>query len=207
MRSILLLFLCICAGAISQTIGDVFKSMPTELLPGLSDGNRTMLVVDTAQTAVPYPLGEIKKTTHTDDHLVIHTSKISQMELKLLPVTTDSAIVCVINTVCGNACDSRINFYTTAWDKIDDPQLLPTISGENFFDSSLKDRKNYKYAVSLPGIYPVSAKFSDGGTDLQFTFNYKEHLTTDQVAEITPFLKSETLLLKWDGARFKSTNH
>ena len=177
--------------------------MPSEFLPGLSDGNKTMLLVDTGQSAVPYPLGEIKKTKHTSDHLLLQTSAIGTTELKLLPVATDSVIICVINTVCGDACDSRIDFYTIGWEKIDASSLLPPISGEIFFDSSLKNRKDYKYAVSLPGIYPVSATFNDDEPHLLLKFHYEEHLTKQQVDEITPFLKSQPVVLHWDGHSFK----
>lgn len=200
---LLFLLLSIATGARAQTAGDLFKSMPTELLPGLSEGNKTMLLVDSGQTSVPFPLGEIKKLRHTPDHLVIETSGIGTTELKLLPAGTDSVIVCLINTVCAEACDSRVDFYTTGWEKIEDSTLLPGISEEIFFDSSQKMRENYKYAVSLPGIYPVSAKFKENETDLLLTFNYKEQLTTEQVSEIAPFLKSDSIVLTWDGVSFK----
>ncbi|MDI9605133.1 MAG: DUF3256 family protein [Bacteroidota bacterium] len=203
MKAILLLLLCFTTLANGQTMGDLFKAMPSELLPGLSDGNKTMLLVDTGQTSVPYALGEVKKRVHNDDHLLIQTSNVGTIELKLLPVAQDSIIICVIRTVCAQACDSRIDFYTTGWEKIDDSTLLPPINREIFFDSSQKERENYKYAVSLPGIYPVLAKFSDNGTDLLLAFDFKEHLDEQQIAEVLPFLKSDTIVLKWDRVSFK----
>ncbi len=203
MKAILLLLLCFTTLANGQTVGDLFKAMPSELLPGLSDGNKTMLLVDTGQTSVPYALGEVKKRVHNDDHLLIQTSNVGTIELKLLPVAQDSIIICVIRTVCAQACDSRIDFYTTGWEKIDDSTLLPPINREIFFDSSQKERENYKYAVSLPGIYPVLAKFSDNGTDLLLAFDFKEHLDEQQIAEVLPFLKSDTIVLKWDRVSFK----
>lgn len=203
MKAILLLLLCFTTLANGQTMGDLFKAMPSELLPGLSDGNKTMLLVDTGQTSVPYALGEVKKRVHNDDHLLIQTSNVGTIELKLLPVAQDSIIICVIRTVCAQPCDSRIDFYTTGWEKIDDSTLMPPINREIFFDSSQKERENYKYAVSLPGIYPVLAKFSDNGTDLLLAFDFKEHLDEQQIAEVLPFLKSDTIVLKWDRVSFK----
>ncbi len=44
--------------------------------------------------------------------------------------------------------------------------------------------KNYKYAVSLHHIYPISAEFNESGSDLMLTFNYKALLTDGQIAEI-----------------------
>lgn len=203
MKSIFLLLLFIATMANGQTVGDLFKTMPAEFIPGLAESNKTMLLVDSGQTIVPYMLGEIKKVRHTRDHLFIQTSEVGTTELKLLPVDSDSVIICVINTVCAQACDSRIDFYTTEWKKIDDSTLLPSIGGENFFDSSQKERENYKYAVSLPGIYPISATFKEDETGLVLTFNYKDHLTNEQIEEITPFIKSDSILLKWNGTSFK----
>ncbi len=232
MKAIFLLLLCFTTLVNGQTVGDLFKSMPSELLPGVSEGNKTMLLVDTGQASVPYALGEIKKMAHSDDHLIIQTSNIGTTELKLLPVNHPSTIInltegsatpdsemqnpvteisasqysmilCLIRTVCAHACDSRIDFYTTGWEKIDNPALLPPINEEIFFDSSKKELDNYKYAVSLPGIYPISAKFSDNGTDLLLTFNFREHLDDRQVNEVAPFLKSDTITFKWNGVSFK----
>ncbi len=72
MRKILL-FLSIFVISVSygQNIGDLFKSMPTVLLPGISEGNKTMLLVNTGKTTIPYTLGEISKIKQNDDLLEI----------------------------------------------------------------------------------------------------------------------------------------
>ena len=198
-----LLFLSVSLLAEGQNMGDLFKSMPSELLPGLSEGNKTMLLVDSGQTTVPYALGEIKKLAQSSDYLKIKTSDAGTTQLKLLPVANDSSIVCIIKTVCAEACDSHISFYTTAWEKIENNTFLPEISSGIFFDSSKKEMENYKYTVSLHHIYPISAEFSENGSDLTLTFNYKSLLTQDQITEIKPFLKSDTITLKWEDAMFR----
>ena len=200
---ILVFFLSTSLLAEGQNIGDLFKAMPAALLPGVSEGNKTMLLVDSGETSIPYVLGEIKKLKQSNDYLEIKTSDIGTTQLKLLPLDNDSSIVCVIKTVCANACDSHISFYTTKWKKIEESDFLPEISKEIFFDSSKKEMENYKYAVSLHHIYPISAVFSESGSDLTLTFNYKPLLTDDQIAEIKPFLKSDTVTLRWEDASFK----
>jgi len=186
-----------------QTIGSLFQSMPADILPGVSEGNKTMLLVDTGKTTVPYVFGEISKISQSNDYLLIRTSDIGTTQLKLLPVAQDSVIVCVIKTVCGDVCDSHISFYTTDWRKLEQNTFLPSISAENFFDSSKKETENYKYAVSLPDIYPISAAFGNSGNDLMLTFNYKQQLPDDLIAEIKPFLKGDSIILKWDNNSFK----
>ena len=70
-------------------------------------------------------------------------------------------------------------------------------------DSSKIESENYKYALSLPDIYPISAEFSDGSSDLTLRFNYREYLNDDQIAEIQPYLKSDSIILKWNNATFR----
>ena len=177
--------------------------MPSELLPGVSEGNKTMLLVDSSYTTVPYPLGDVSKIADSDDFLHIRTSAAGDLQLKVLPLSDDSLVVCLIQTVCAGVCDSRITFYTSAWQEVDQRQFLPQLTKDFFFDSSKNNSDNYKYAVSLPDIYPISARFTKTGTDLTLKLHYKERLTEDQIAAFTPYLKGDTLLLKWKNGSFR----
>ena len=205
---ILLLFLAIHEQTVySQTINDMFKSMPAELLPGVSEGNKTMLIVDTAQATVPYIFGEIQKVKHSSSYLKIKTSEVGNTQIKLLPVTEDSLIIAVIKTVCGgpntDVCNSIVSFYNNEWEEMDNQTFIHTISPEMFMDSSKKESDNYKYALSLTDIYPISATFDETSTDLTLTFNYKERLTDLQIKEFETYLIDDKLLLKWNGSNFK----
>lgn len=202
-RNILFLFIFFTMYGYGQTIGDLFRSMPSGLLPGVSEDNKTMLLVDTGKTVVPYAMGEVHKIRQSNDFLQIRTSAVGTTQLKMLPVAADSVIVCLIKTVCGDICDSNITFYTTNWEILQKEQFLPVVSAENFFDSSKKERENYKYAVSLPDIYPISATFSDQGTDLTLKFHYKDRLTAQQIEEIKPLLKSDSVTLTWNNTSFR----
>ncbi|NCB25039.1 MAG: DUF3256 family protein [Bacteroidia bacterium] len=200
---ILLFFLSLSTIVEAQQVGDLFKAMPPELLPGVSEGNKTMLLVDSGKTTVPYPLGEIVKEAYGNDYLRLQTSKIGTLQLKLLPVSEDSVVVCLIKTVCGNVCDSHISFYTSEWKKLDKEAFLPTISAEIFLNSSQKKSKNDKYAVSLPDIYPISATFNETGTDLTLTFHYKERLSEEQIQQLEPLLKGDSVVLTWKNGSFR----
>ncbi|MDD2314362.1 MAG: DUF3256 family protein [Proteiniphilum sp.] len=200
---ILLFFLSLSTIVEAQQVGDLFKAMPPELLPGVSEGNKTMLLVDSGKTTVPYPLGEIVKEAYGNDYLRLQTSKIGTLQLKLLPVSEDSVVVCLIKTVCGNVCDSHISFYTSEWKKLGKEAFLPTISAEIFLNSSQKKSENDKYAVSLPDIYPISATFNETGTDLTLTFHYKERLAEEQIQQLEPLLKGDSLVLTWKNGSFR----
>ena len=204
MKKITTIFLLLLSmTATGQTIADLFRSMPSELLPGVSEANKTMLLVDSGKTSVPYALGEIGKIAQSNDFVHIRTSDAGDLQLKVLPLSSDSLIVSVIQTVCAGVCDSRIYFFTTNWEELDQELFLPQLSSEIFFNSSKKDSDNYKYAVSLPDIFPISARFGKTGTDLTLELHYRERLTDDQTEEITPFLVGDTLLVKWENGTFR----
>jgi len=204
MKKITTIFLLLLSmTATGQTIADLFRSMPSELLPGVSEANKTMLLVDSGKTSVPYALGEIGKIAQSNDFVHIRTSDAGDLQLKVLPLSSDSLIVSVIQTVCAGVCDSRIYFFTTNWEELDQELFLPVLSSEIFFNSSKKDSDNYKYAVSLPDIFPISARFGKTGTDLTLELHYRERLTDDQIVEITPFLVGDTLLVKWENGSFR----
>lgn len=197
----LLFVFSICS--FGQKIDDIFKTMPDSLLPGLIDGNKTMFLVDTGKVAIPYQLGQIEKLNYSDSYLNIRTSDVGTTQIKLLPLINNSKIICVVKSVCPTSCDSRISFFTTDWQELDKTSLLPTISAESFFDSSKKGSDSYNFALSLPDISPISAIFSDGGDDLTLTFNYSSSLFEEVIEEIKPFIKSDTIVLKWNKTRFQ----
>ena len=201
-RKITIFLLLLSISASGQTAADLFRSMPSEMLPGVSEANKTMLLVDSGNTSVPYALGEIRKIAESSDYLHLRSSNVADLQLKLLPLSGDSLIVSVIQTVCAGVCDSRISFFTTNWEKLDQELFLPVLSKEIFFKSSKKNSDNYKYAVSLPDIFPISARFGKTGSDLTLRLHSRERLTDDQTEEIKPFLVSDTLLFKWKNGTF-----
>ena len=98
-KIIIAFFIFISTSVFSQKIDDVFKTMPNSVLPGLSESNRTMFLVDTGKTVIPYSLGKIEKLAYTPDFLKIKTSDIGTTQIKLLPLINDTKIICVIKTV------------------------------------------------------------------------------------------------------------
>lgn len=205
MRKIFFLFLSaiFLNNSYAQNINNVFKSMPQHILPGFSEDNRTMLLVDTGTTIIPYSLGKIEKLKHTSDYLKLKTSNVGTTQIKLLPTADNSFVICVIKTVCSKACDSNISFYNADWQQVDTKLYLPELSPDIFFNTETKNSEKYNFAVSLPDIYPVWAEFVSNSNDLALTLDYKNYLSESQMSDIEPFIKNQTYILKWDKHSFK----
>ena len=199
---LLLIFSCISFLSIGQTIDEIFKTMPDELLPAFSEANKTMLLVDSSLSVIPYPLGEIERLDYSDTFLSIRTSKVGTMQIKILPLVNNTIIVALINTVCTKVCDSNVRFFTEKWEEVDKDSLLPTLSPYLFFDKSKLDTSEFKWAVSHIDIYPLHFQFQNGSNDLAVKFDIAAHLAPDDLKKIKPYLKKETIELSWNKSTF-----
>lgn len=200
---LLLSVILLSSNGYSQNINNVFKSMPEHILPGFSEDNRTMLLVDTGTTVIPYSLGKIEKLNHTSDYLKLKTSNVGTTQIKILTTDDKNFVICVIKTVCSKACDSNISFYNADWQQVETKQYLPELSPDIFFNAETKKSEKYNFAVSLPDIYPVWAEFVENSNDLALTLDYKNYLSEAQLPEIESYIKNTTYILKWDKHSFK----
>jgi len=230
---IIFLFTLTTISGYGQTLSDLFKSMPQEILPGFTEADKTMLLVDTSLTVIPYALGEIERVSYNDTYLYLRTSDVGTLQLKLLPLVNNTYIICMIKTVCAKACDSNIRFFSTDWKPLDSSSLLPKINADLFFnkdnikDSNIKDRKEteikfskeaniqdnnindsieneqYSNVESLFDIEPISAKLQPNSNELILKLDYKTHLSAENVTQIESIIKQDSITLHWNKSSFQ----
>jgi hypothetical protein len=203
-RFIPLGFLLIALTCSAQKMGELFKTMPQYVLPGFSEADKIMLLVDTALTSIPYPLGNIERINYTDDFLKIKTSSRGTLQIKLLPLINNTKIVCVVKTVCGQACDSQIQFYSTEWNPIESEPLLPHLSAEMFFDRSQKNNIDFEKALRLIDMEPIKAEFKGGSDDLTLILDYESYVSAENVELIKSFIKQDSITLRWNKTSFQN---
>lgn len=198
---IIFLFTLISISGYGQTLSDLFKSMPQEVLPGFTEADKTMLLVDTSLTVIPYSLGEIERLSYNDTYLHIRTSDIGTLQLKLLPLVNSTYIICMIKTVCGKACDSNISFYSTEWNPLDSSSFLPKIDADLFFNKN--DIKDRKFAESLLDIEPISATIQTNSNNLILKLDYKTYLSDENVSKVEAIIKQDSITLQWNKSSFQ----
>lgn len=200
--TLILLFSCITLLSFGQAMDDIFKTMPDELLPAFSEANKTMLLVDSSLSVIPYPLGEIERLDYTDTFLSIRTSNVGTMQIKILPLVNNTNIVALISTVCTKVCDSNVRFFTEKWKEIDKESLLPTLSPHVFFDKTALNTPEFKWATSHIDIFPLLFQFKNESNDLAVKFDIAAHLAPDDLKKIKPYLEKETIELSWNKSTF-----
>ena len=193
---------CISFLSYGQTIDELFKTMPDAFLPAFSEADKTMLLVDSSLSVIPYPLGEIEKLGYSDTFLSLKTSKVGTMQIKILPLVNNTQIIVLIKTVCSGVCDSDIRFFTTEWHEIDKSNMLPTITPHIFFDETKLDSPGFKWTVSQIDIFPLQFYFKDGSTDLHLKFDIANHLSSQDFVKLEPYLVKDTINLLWNKSTF-----
>lgn len=204
MKQYILLFFCfITFLGNGQNIDQVFKTMPDEFLPAFSEANKTMLLVDTSLSVIPYALGNIERLNHNNTFLSLKTSDIGTMQIKLLPLVNKTQIIVLIKTVCSNkVCDSNIRFFSDKWEEIEKSNIMPDIQPHLFFDSSKINMLDFKLAVSHINIYPLQFQFKNGSEDLSVKFDFAGLLSPEDLTKIQPFVSNDTIDLKWNKSMF-----
>lgn len=200
---ILFLLTSITFFSYGQTMSEVFKSMPNEYLPAFTDANKTMLLVDSSFTVIPYALGEIERLEYTDTFLSLKTSNVGTMQIKILPLINKTQVIVLIKTVCSNkVCDSDIRFFTCEWEEINKNSLLPEIPPHLFFDTTKKDTPEFKWAISKIDIYPLKYQFRNENDNLQVKLDIAQHLSPQDSIRIKPYFIKETIDLTWNKSTF-----
>ena len=198
----LLILSCITLLSYGQTMDEVFKTMPNDFLPAFSEADKTMLLVDSSLSVIPYALGEIERLAYSDTFLSIKTSEVGTMQIKILPLINNTQIIVLIKTVCSGVCDSDIRFFTNEWKEIDKKSILPTITPQVFFDQKELNTPEFKWTVSQIDMFPLEFQFKNGSNNLQVKFDIANHLSALDFAKIEPFLVKETIDLLWNKSMF-----
>lgn len=116
---------------------DVFKTMPSEMIPYLTENNRLDFIdfIDSNMNAEVNNLlgGKSRMTKLTAEYADLKLNEASTVSLRLLPVSepVDSArqIVCMVRTFGTDIQESSIGFYSVNWRPLNTSDYMPDING------------------------------------------------------------------------------
>jgi hypothetical protein len=199
----------ICCSA--QTAKDLFRAMPDSILPLLSANNRADCTDFMESKMKAEVVNKFKEkslmTDMTADYIALNLSESSTWQMKVLPMTDGSKIVCVINTTMGPTADSDIDFYTDKWMLLDRKDFIKLPAIDDFFKAPTTTDENdstyIKYRQIRPQADMLLMKAILGKTDntLTFTFTTPDYLSKEAAKDIKPFVR-ETIKYTWDNHSF-----
>lgn len=192
----------------AQNIAPLIIGMPDNMLIGVTLEQRKQLIVpvkDTAEAVVVNAMGDtVKRLGFTEDYISLQTSKVGTLQVKLLSLVNNSQIIGVITTVCGPACDSRIDFYTTDWNPLGQPDLFPRISKDTFLKSDVdRTSDDFLNAYASLDMTPIKLNFSPSDKNVVAVYDIKSYLSKDDYEKLKPFLKDTPQVYTWDKFAFK----
>lgn len=210
----LMFLLCVAvSGMAQQKIRTVFVNMPDSVLPMLTKVNRADCIdfLDCNMKAEVRNRmgGNSEMTGLTDDWLTMKLTSQSSVEMKLLPMSDSLQLVAMIHTVCGKACDSRIRFYSTAWEPLSTEKYFASWPESHDFlpdtiSSVAEDTLGELWSDfrKKADICLLTASFSPEQPLLYFEYATPEYMDSEDAMKLRPLLKNNRICYEWKAGRF-----
>ena len=130
-KIILYILFFLSFSAFGQNVEKLFLEIPENLIPLLSKQNRFEMMEyykANQQDSVKNKFGNYTKLELYDSinqHIVVSTTKNSQLEIKILNSSDSVKTIALINTILSPIQHSRISFYNSMWQKLSIDFLMP----------------------------------------------------------------------------------
>ena len=193
---------------VAQDMKTVFVAMPDSVTPLLTKVNREDCIdfLDSNMKAVvKNRFGNVAEMkVLTDDYVLMQTSEVGTLEMKLLPLADSTKVICMVKTVNVPVADSSVRFYTSDWSQqLDVKEFLQLPSKDAFFlpNDSLKDEAILTRKKA--DMHLMKAQLSKEDTSLTFTYTTPDYLNEEDREKLSPHLRKEPIVLRWSEGKFR----
>lgn len=208
-RYIICFFLCVLCNitAVSQTITDVFMSMPESMMPALSSVNRADLIdfrksgmKAVVTNALDY---KVEMIHYTDSYVSVNTSSVGNIQLKLLPLNDSIKVVCVVRTVCPEACMSNVRFFSTEWDELR-PEAFFSVPDIKYFmkNTDIESLDSIRHS-SLSDIMMFRYDLYGEENRMSVSLTIDKYVTDEENAFLDRLIGDKTQVMVWRNGRFE----
>ena len=205
-----MIFVCMfCVmSVVAQDMKTVFVAMPDSVTPLLTKVNREDCIdfLDSNMKAVvKNRFGNVAEMkVLTDDYVLMQTSEVGTLEMKLLPLADSTKVICMVKTVNVPVADSSVRFYTSDWSQqLDVKEFLQFPSMDAFFlpNDSLKDEAILTRKKA--DMHLMKAQLSKEDTSLTFTYTTPDYLDEEDREKLSPHLRKGPIVLRWSEGKFR----
>ena len=205
-----MIFVCMfCVmSVVAQDMKTVFVAMPDFVTPLLTKVNREDCIdfLDSNMKAVvKNRFGNVAEMkVLTDDYVLMQTSEVGTLEMKLLPLADSTKVICMVKTVNVPVADSSVRFYTSDWSQqLDVKEFLQLPSMDAFFlpNDSLKDEAILTRKKA--DMHLMKVQLSKEDTSLTFTYTIPDYLNEEDREKLLPHLRKEPIVLRWSEGKFR----
>ena len=214
MKRLLSFILCLVISStlFAQVVRQAFVNMPDSILSILTKVNREDCIdfLDSHMKAVIKNRFDQKSemTTLSNDFLRMQLSTNSSFEMKILPTTDTTHVICTIQTVCSKVCDSHIKFYTINWQPLDSKDYIILPKQTEFEPDSIPSFIADTLSTSWPTLHAeadillMQATLADTTSHLVFHYTTPNYMRKESAALYTSLLKSHSIIYEWQKGKF-----
>ena len=192
----------------AQDMTSVFLAMPDTMTPLLTKVNKEDFIDFLASDMKAEVRNRFDNPAEmkvlTEDYVLLQTSAVGTLEMKLLPVNDSTKVVCMVKTVCASACDSEIRFYTSDWkQELDKKEYLQWPDAGAFFlpkDSLSEEDVLIRKKADM---YLVKASLSKDDPTLTFIYTMPDCLNKEDKDKMLPQLNQNPVALEWKEGKFR----
>ncbi|MDR0733366.1 MAG: DUF3256 family protein [Dysgonamonadaceae bacterium] len=204
----LLLISCFPLPAPAQTTEELFASMPKSIALIWTNMNREELIDQYKAGSTAVVKNRLSAscflTRMTDNYLQITEGK-SSTEIIILPMANDSKVICLIYTFCAPVCDSRFEFYTVEWKKLNSDTFITPAGKVRFFKDGIDPDE--QYALVPLDFSLMQFQYNPDNLELMQYYNTPQYLSEEDKEKAMPALKNTPVVFKWNRTRFEEQTH
>lgn len=195
----------------AQEMKDVFIQMPDSVSGVLTKVNRADCVDFIASDMKAQVTNRYNRQSElkvlTKDYLLLQATPQSTWEMKLLPVSDSTEIVCFIRSVCAPVCDSRVEFYTTDWQPlVRSEYLIPPVADSFFLPADSLHADSLAVLRKEADLTFLRASLSPDDTSLSYTYTTLDFVRKETAEKLRPYLRPLPLRYEWSGGHFQQKN-
>lgn len=192
----------------AQDIKSLYIAMPDSLSPLLTKVNRADFadfLGSGMKAQVKNRFGQLSEMKQlTADFLLVQVSRTSTLQLKLLPLTDSTRVICCVETFYGPVPDSRIAFYDTSWKQLPSERFIHLPSEDDFYNKP----QGTQQADSLHNLRLkadlclMEFKLSPNQPTLEVCYKTPDYLDSETAQALRPFLHRQPVVYRWTKASF-----
>lgn len=181
-----------------------FAEMPDSVMPLLTKNNRLdfMDFIDCQMAAVVTNRldGKSEMKALTDDYLYIEYTKTSHVEMKLLPVTDTTDVLCLVTTLKAAVEDSHVMFFGEGWVPLPVSTYLQSSRIRDFGTPEPSDSALQAYK-KVDVYFKVYALSTDEAT-LTCRLTALDYLDEAAAEEVGRYISCPEITYTWENGRF-----
>lgn len=209
-KHLVVAIISIISGTISaQNIGTAFLNMPENYIPTLTKQQRIELLEYSKvnrNDSVKNRFGNFSSVQTYDSinhHLIVKTTPISYVELKLLAIKDTDYVIGVIRTIKSPVSLSDIKFYDRNWQTVSLHFQMPKATDWLKPDSLNRENIDKKWVSQLLESSFISLNFSKTGSAIEAKNNSLDFLSIEDKEIISPLVDDKKLIFELQNNEWK----